>query len=64
MNDFSKETAAVEWFTKDREGETPKRPDGSIDFECLCGEFLVEGVTYKAVKEKYDALPSYLKLDV
>jgi hypothetical protein len=30
----------------------------------LCGEFLVEGVPYKTVKEKYDALPPYLKLDV
>ena len=54
------EGAAVDWFTATHP-EPPKRGDGSIDFECMCGEILVEGGDYQTVKERYDALPDNLK---
>lgn len=49
-----------QWFIKNHPNP-PRREDGSIDYEALCGEFLIEGVAYPVVKKHYDALPSELK---
>lgn len=51
---------AVDWFTETHP-EPPKREDGPVDFECMCGEILVEGGDYQTVKERYDSLPDNLK---
>ena len=52
--------SAIDWFIGTYPNP-PKRQDGSIDFEALCGEFPVERESYKVVRANYDALPSHLK---
>lgn len=54
---------AIRWFTKDHPNP-PKREDGSIDFEALCGEFLIEGVSLKALNKHYANLADILKREI
>jgi hypothetical protein len=59
MSEMS-EQEAIYWFIGKYENP-PLRENGSIDYEFLCGEFLVEGETIEEVKEHYNALPDNLK---
>jgi len=53
------EQSAIDWFLESYPNP-PIREDGSIDFESLCGEFLVEGVPHREVKHYYNLLPANL----
>lgn len=60
MTDIEKES--VSWFCNEGRVEPlPRRPDGTVDYEYLCGEFLVEGVPFREVKFHYDRLPAFLQ---
>lgn len=56
-----KQKSAIDWFLFEYKGELPRHKNGDIDFKCLCGEFLVEGVPLLEVMEKYNQLPDELK---
>jgi len=51
---------AISWFTAGYPNP-PTRAYGMVDYEALCGEFLVEGEDYQEVKRHYEDLPPELK---
>jgi hypothetical protein len=52
---------ALQYFLRKLDGNYILQEDGTIDFETIAGELLVEGVPFAKVKEAYDALPEKYK---
>ena len=55
-----KESAAIRWFTRNYP-DVPERKDGTVDYEALCGEFLVEGFKAVDVQRYYAQLPAKVR---
>jgi hypothetical protein len=62
MSHYISHLEALRYFLFHYGNDYPLREDGTIDFEALTGEFLVEGLPFTEVDKAYRSLPaSYRK---